>query len=174
MSFELGSNAARQLAEVVRDHYFSGLSNFPTSESEGPRDRGPWLAQADAFIARNTAGDFSIFHGSTMGSETDVGRTVKASCRLTGIQSGGWAFIWLVDGKLEALKLPLRLLGKTDAAHNKGATGTVSIYGGGTSGSETDTTINVTAYNRFGNIASGKWVYVFQGENAWEVEEAEC
>lgn len=172
-SYTLSEQAARQIADVVRAQYFSQIGLQPL-QGYATRDRGPWLAKADAFIARNTAGDYSIFHGSTMGSETDVGRTVRATCRLSGMPSGAWAYIWLIDGKMEAFKIPLRLLGKTDAAINKAASGTVSIYGGSTSGSETDTTENVTAYNRFGNVGSGKWVYVFPGENAWELEEAEC
>jgi hypothetical protein len=73
------------------------------------------------------------------------------------------------------LQYDYALIGKTDAAHNKGSTGTISLHGGATPGGETDTGVNVTSvYNRFGNVASGKWVYIFQGENSWELEEAEC
>ena len=64
-------------------------------------------------------------------------------------------------------------IGKTDAAHNKGADGTVSIWSGsGTTLS--DTTDNVTAYNRYGNITSGKWVKLVRQSHSWEIVAAEC
>ena len=53
-----------------------------------------------------------------------------------------------------------RVLGKTDAAHAKAASGTVSIWAG-TAGSESDTTINVTGvWNSFAAVAITKWVEV--------------
>lgn len=70
----------------------------------------------------------------------------------------------------------LSFVGKTDAAHNKGATGAVSIYTG-TLGSETDTGVNMTGvYNRFANVASGKWVRCeWNGAlSDWELTAAEC
>ena len=65
-------------------------------------------------------------------------------------------------------------IGKTDSAHNKGASGTISIYSGTASSSLTDTGDNVTAYNRFGNIASGKWVFVWTLPWGFEITAAEC
>ena len=65
-------------------------------------------------------------------------------------------------------------IGKTDAAHNKGASGTISIYSGTSASGLTDTTENVTAYNRFGNIASGKWVFVWTLPWGYEITAAEC
>ena len=56
------------------------------------------------------------------------------------------------------------VLGKTDATHNKGATGTVSVYGllSDTIGSETDTGENIDdVYNRMDDVGSGKWVYLY-------------
>ena len=66
------------------------------------------------------------------------------------------------------------LIGKTDAAHNQGADGTISIWSGATSATLSDTGDNITAYNRFGNIASGKWVKVFTYPWGFEVEAAQC
>lgn len=71
------------------------------------------------------------------------------------------------------------ILGKTDAAINKNASGTVSIYGqlGDTTGSETDTDDNIEdVYNRFANVAINKWVYVLPsfGGNGYELIAAEC
>ena len=66
-------------------------------------------------------------------------------------------------------------VGKTDATHNKGASGTISIFGG-TLGSETDTTINLTAWNRFANVASSKWVrWAWNDDSAgFDLAAAEC
>ena len=65
-------------------------------------------------------------------------------------------------------------IGKTDAAHNKGANGTISIYSGTDPASLTDTGDNLTAYNRFGNIGSGKWVFVWTMAWGFEITAAEC
>lgn len=67
------------------------------------------------------------------------------------------------------------LLGKTDASHAKGASGTVSVYAG-TLGSETDSTDNVTAWNRFAAISSGKWVRMLWLASSDDIEiiAAEC
>jgi len=65
-------------------------------------------------------------------------------------------------------------IGKTDAAHNKSASGTISIWSGTTSAGLSDTGDNITAYNRYGNIASGKWVHVWTFPWGFEITAAEC
>lgn len=66
------------------------------------------------------------------------------------------------------------LIGKTDAAIAKGASGTVSIWDGATQGSESDTGENVTAYCRFGDVAITKWVGVMETVRGYEIICAEC
>lgn len=67
-----------------------------------------------------------------------------------------------------------RCLGKTDASHAKGASGTVSLYSG-TPGSEGDTTENLTGvWNKFAAIASGKWVWVDWQDGMPYETAAEC
>lgn len=66
------------------------------------------------------------------------------------------------------------LLGKTDAAIDKGDSGTVSLYSGSTKGSETDTGENVEAYNRFADLDSGVWVHVTFVGTDYELSAAEC
>lgn len=67
-----------------------------------------------------------------------------------------------------------RCLGKTDASHAKGASGTVSLYSG-TPGSETDTTENLTGvWNKFAAIGSGKWVWVDWQDGMPYETAAEC
>jgi hypothetical protein len=65
------------------------------------------------------------------------------------------------------------VLGKTDAAITKGSSGTVSIWTG-TAGSETDSTENITVWNRIGNIAITKWCICAYFNNAWYLVAGEC
>lgn len=80
-------------------------------------------------------------------------------------------------GELECWVLlgcePSLLLGKTDAAISKGSSGTVSIWSG-TPGSETDTGDNITAFNRFANLGSGKWVACSPINGHYYLTSAEC
>ena len=73
-----------------------------------------------------------------------------------------------------AMQFDYALIGKTDAALNKGASGTISIYSGTDPAALTDTGENITAYNRFGNIASGKYVIVWTMPWGFECQAAEC
>ena len=66
-----------------------------------------------------------------------------------------------------------RLLVKTDAAHAKSASGTCSIYTG-TPGSETDTGENITAFNKFADLASGKWAWAANNGHGWYLTAGEC
>lgn len=65
------------------------------------------------------------------------------------------------------------MLGKTDSSHAKGASGTISVYSGA-EGSEVDTGVNVTAYNRFAAVSSGKWVIVLSILGRLYLVAAEC
>jgi hypothetical protein len=66
-------------------------------------------------------------------------------------------------------------IGKTNASHAKGASGTINIYRGRTKGSETFTTGDtMSAYNRFADIGSGKWVLCRFVQGGWEIVAAEC
>lgn len=64
-------------------------------------------------------------------------------------------------------------LGKTDASHAKGASGTISIWSGD-AGSETDTGDDETAWNKFANVTSGKWVLITEVNGQWYLTSAEC
>ena len=65
------------------------------------------------------------------------------------------------------------MLGKTDSSHAKSASGTISIWAG-VEGSEADTGVNVTAYNRFAAVGSGKWVLVVSIFGRLYLAAAEC
>jgi len=67
------------------------------------------------------------------------------------------------------------VLGKTAAAHNKGASGTINVYRGGTAGSESFTAGDtITAWNHFANLESGKWVICARIQRNWRLIAAEC
>ncbi|MFN0055921.1 MAG: hypothetical protein ACKV0T_27570 [Planctomycetales bacterium] len=95
-------------------------------------------------------------------------------------QTGGFGVVGVTNSTAGLVLVEphplLSFVGKTDAAHNKGATGTVSIFAGPL-GSETDTLANMTGvHNRFANVASGKWVRcAWNGQGSdWEIIAAEC
>jgi hypothetical protein len=61
------------------------------------------------------------------------------------------------DGRvLVQQEIVREFLGKTDGAHSVDASGTISLYMG-VQGSETDSTYDITAWNKYADIGSGKW-----------------
>jgi hypothetical protein len=73
------------------------------------------------------------------------------------------------------LLTPMFAIGKTNASHAKGASGTINIYRGTTKGSETfASSVTITAWNRFSDVASGKWVLAMYLQGGWDLVAAEC
>jgi hypothetical protein len=66
-----------------------------------------------------------------------------------------------------------QLLGKTDGTLGKGASGMVSLWFG-PAGSETDSSLDVIAWNRFATVAAGRWVGLVWIQGAWYLNAAEC
>ena len=68
------------------------------------------------------------------------------------------------------------VIGKTNSAVSKGtgSANNVSVWDGATQGSESDTTDDLTAYNYFGDIGSGKWVAVVETVRGYIIIAAEC
>lgn len=69
------------------------------------------------------------------------------------------------------------VLGKTTAAWSKGTTATIEVYNKGTLGSELrDTPIKTLTgcINKFGDIATGRWVMLASLNGGWYVISAEC
>jgi len=66
-------------------------------------------------------------------------------------------------------------VGKTGETIAKGDSGDVVIWRGSTKGAETAVSpeLRITAYNRFGDLASGMWVYVVWLGSGWEIFQAE-
>lgn len=91
---------------------------------------------------------------------------------------GSARIIWKEDGtgtgKIALIQMGdwvTEMVGKTDAAISQGASGTVSVY---TGFNGTDTGVNVTAYNSFGNIAITKWVKVTSVLGSLGIVAAQC
>ena len=63
-----------------------------------------------------------------------------------------------------------KVYGQTDAAINKGSSGTVSVY----DGNNADTSHNITATNRFANVAITKKVICTWIGGTWLLSSAEC
>jgi hypothetical protein len=80
----------------------------------------------------------------------------------------------------QAARLPFGSIaiycGKTSGAINKGASGTVVIYNGTSSSgiASTSLTLSSNVYNRFANVADGKWVFVMEFPWGYELFAAEC
>ena len=98
-----------------------------------------------------------------------IADAVRAHERRT-IHGGGGGFVREAPHRIRH--------GKTDAAHNIGTTGTVSLYkglttsGGTTTG--TDTTLDVTANNMYGDVPAGTWVTVAHDGQCWTIIAAYC
>lgn len=93
---------------------------------------------------------------------------------------GGWAFagqvvpVWWLNGRWWIFAAPGVLLGKTNSSISKGGSGVVNVYYGNTKGSETVSGNTISAFARFGEISSGKWVFAYWVNRGWEVIQAEC
>lgn len=90
---------------------------------------------------------------------------------------GGFQIIGgVVSGRVLVVQAPMiLLLGKTDAAHGKSASGTISVFDG-TLGSEADTTKNITGvWNHFADLATTKFVVAtWRGGEDWLEISGEC
>lgn len=146
--------------------------NGPTAVESG--DYGTCYVPAESFFVRaayDTADGTPAF-GEAWGPRSGTWKLKK--------NTGGFQIIGDPDstnGTVLVARVPmLSFIGKTDASHAKGASGTISIYAG-TLGSESDTTVNMSSvWNRYANVSSGKWVRCAWDNDAqkWELVSAEC
>jgi len=100
--------------------------------------------------------------------------------KLQSAESGPGGIIWVGSGTGEKLALinlgdgPSHLIGKTDATSSLNATVTVSVWSGTANAAGSDTGRNVTAYNRMGSVASGRYVVLARVNKGWEIISANC
>lgn len=90
-----------------------------------------------------------------------------------------WRYGFTIAGAVDSAGLKVMatqaevngFIGKTDASHAKGATGTISIY----DGNNADTSDNMTGVlNKFAAVATTKWVDVSWRGGQWILTAAEC
>lgn len=104
------------------------------------------------------------FNADAVGRIRDTVRTVE-----------GWQSVPQAQrANTTPLQFDYMTIGKTDTAIAKGSSGTISVYSGTSGSSLTDTGDNITARNRFGSIASGKWVACWTMPWGFEIIAAEC
>lgn len=172
--------ARKRIAAAVKR--VEGTRRRP-SESDGPEvihTRGLWLAQNSAYQAANsTATTWTIYHGDTKGSETSSSQTGFQVYLRRGLCFASVFYeLEEIDGYLEVRNPTLSGVGKSNTAINKGAgpSNGVDIYSGSTIGSESSISQTLTAWNRFANVASGKWVRFAWNDDskAWDLVAAEC
>lgn len=122
------------------------------------------------FAKLNINDDQDVAAEITNGQTSYLNTQPHGSARILWKESGTGTDKW---GLIHMGSWPGMMIGKTDATHNKAASGTVSVWAGA-EGSEADTGVNVTAYNRFANVGSGKWVLVVSIQGRLYLAAAEC
>jgi hypothetical protein len=80
------------------------------------------------------------------------------------------------DGDIVYCKrVPVReLIVKTNAAHDVDDTGVCTIYGGPTKGSETSMGITIDAWNRYADLATGKWAQAQHVGTGYDLVAGQC
>lgn len=125
------------------------------------------LCKATADLSSGAvSSNYKIWKG-TIASGADSGFTTLPSIELQSDKETDDYFVahWINNGWVSPAGgggggTDSHELGKADSAISSGASGTISIYTG-TPGSETDSTTNVTAFNRTSaTIPSGGWAHV--------------
>lgn len=138
-----------------------------------PRRTARIRVKASAYIRYGQSGTVTVYAGAP-GSETSTGQTLTAYAVYHSIAAGVWAEAYECGGYMFVAHPEIGWLGRTHTAINKDASGTIDIIAGSSAGSETTTGDTITAYNYWGNIASGKrvWCRVVDGKIA--IVDAEC
>lgn len=136
---------------------------------------GPWPIPAGAYGACTLEGPVWAWCDT---------QTTPQPGQSWGVKPGEWRLFphrpgFMVLGGLvnqRTLVLPQhisQLLGKTDSTLAKGASGVVSLWFG-PAGSESDSNLDVVAWNRFANVGANRWVALAWIHGAWYLTAAEC
>lgn len=112
-------------------------------------------------------------YGEIWGPASSTYKLTKHRCGfqiMGGATGGSTDRVYVMQANLGDGRI---MVGKSDAAIAKGATGTVSRWGGATLA---DTGINDTVTNNLGDIGSGAWVYYARPHacDEYHVVNAEC
>lgn len=180
LPYGFDAEGARRIVEAVRR-----IEAMPRDLRRGvtpppqPAAQPFWLVQTSAYRANGDSNTgWTIYSGSTKGSETATSYTTfsqKIYVRKGLCFASVTYTAYFVDGIWEVLDPTLSGIGKTNASHAKGASGTINLYTG-TLGSETSLGSSITAWNRYADVASGKWVrWAWNDDSSgFELVAAEC
>lgn len=181
-SLFLGVTFSRSAAAKIKRAVLEVLQSQDTQRSLRKAAYGsPYLekiGKTDEYILQDGSGDVSVYEGTTKGSETATGAILEnVHNRLGDVSADSWVHLKFRGGGWEIVSkegLAVRL-GKTTTDHDKDSTELVSLYNpDGTKGSESDTGSDFYAYNRFADLASGKWVLAIKIGSGWDLIAAEC
>jgi hypothetical protein len=165
-------NLQRQLARKVNDSSLGHVLKHGITTTNTANPAYP-TSPANTFVVQLQSWDFTETPGN-QSRTTKSGKYVIAHDPYDLYWPQGSRVSLRKTGRHWFIQHDQFLLGKPDSAIAKNASGTVSVYGG-TPGSETDTTYNITAWNKFvPSIASGKWVAMMPINLAWYIIAAEC
>lgn len=121
----------------------------------------------DSNLTPDSTAVLSVWEGSP---RADSGRNVTVTDRMhQWIASGSWVIARRIEKEWRVLRTDRDVIGYTNAAHNKGSTGTIKIYTGATAGAETDTGTTLSAYNGFCDLKINKRVVCRPIENGWHI-----
>jgi hypothetical protein len=178
-AFAFSERTAQRLARMLK--WFEGMSFSSGRPREQLRhnERAFYFAQSSALVKNgNTGSNFTLYGGTTAGSETATVYTSISAYVRKGIVYANVTYILIeINGHLEVLNPTLSGIGKTNAALAKSSGGAnkIDIYSGSI-GSESSTGSTLTAWNRYADIASGKWVrWAWNDDSgAYDCAAAEC
>lgn len=144
--------------------------NGPTTVAQNAFGACTYDAPCRALYSDGTDDDLAV--GDDVGPEDDEWHMLKGGAGfvvLGGIStSGGYCLI----GKGGADSGDL--IGKADAFIAKGTSGNVSIWGGATPSTISETARTISAYSRMTFVDSGRWVHLTRFPSGWEISDREC
>lgn len=145
--------------------YWAHRINGPTAVSSG----GYGICRLNGLLAASyDTADGTPAIGEIWGPRNGSWKLKKDTPGFRVVSTGASGMVFVVHQPQQTV------VGKTDAAHNKATTGTVSIYWSSSGGSLTDTNEDLSAYNRYGNVGASKFVTLNYNGWGWEIIAAEC
>jgi hypothetical protein len=152
---------AKPNSDFKRKYLVNGATAVPYNET----GLGTWLEEAD-WVLYDDANTPAL--GESWGPSNDSWKLKKWRYGFTIVGNPTGGATDLVRAWQEEVN---EFQGKTDSTHNKGSSGTISIY----DGNDADTTDNMASVkNIYANVASGKWVQVRWVAGFWKLVSAEC
>lgn len=182
-SIVLGPKAASGLAELLRRRAADGLElprpsvhdQFPgLTLLEGVLDEHLTPASVDG--GTETTAEMSVYTGMGDGWG-DSGRDVTVTNRSAGFfgLEGQLIQVVRINGEWRPLLPFSMVVGTVDDGPITAPDGlTVNVYNGGVAASLSDTTEDISAHDRFGDLDDGAWVLCYGQRYGFEVVQGQC